>query len=251
MLRDRSTSRPKGARPAWTRVLRVAIVVAVLAAGLGVSRSSWFHVRRIEITGADHLSRAEVLRIAEISRSANALWLDEGGAEARLEAHAWVAQADIQVVFPVTVRITVIERTAVAVASDGLHEVFLAGDGTPLGTGATIEAAPRVSRGLPNIDLLPAGSVEGSPPDPVGAARALGAMTPALRDLVRNVSVRLDGTLVLSFRGGETVLFGGPGQPVAKARAIERMFAWAVAEGERILRLSVAAPTAPAVILAD
>lgn len=251
MLRDRSTSRPKAGRPRWTRVLRAAIVVAVAAAGLGVSRSSWFHVRRIEIAGAAHLSRSEVLQIAGISRSANALWLDEGRAEDRLEAHAWVARADIQVVFPVTVRITVTERTAVAVASDGLHDVLLAGDGTPLGTGTVIEAAPGTARGLPNIDLLPAGSVEGAAPDPLGAARALGAMTPALRDLVKNVSVQVDGTLVLSFRGGETVLFGGPGQPGAKARAIERLFAWAVAEGERIVRLSVVAPTAPAVILAD
>jgi cell division protein FtsQ len=251
MLGTRPTSRPIAERPRWARVLRVAVVLLVAASGLVLSRSSWFHVRRIEIAGADHLSRGQVLEIAGISRSANALWLDEGGAEDRLEAHAWVARADIQVILPVTVRISVVERTPVAVASDGLYEVLLATDGTSLGTGAAIEAAPRTSGGLPHIDLLPAGTVDGAAPDPASAARAIGAMTPALRDVVKNVSVKLDGTLVLTLRGGGTVLFGSTGQPGAKARAIERMLAWADAEGERIIRLSVIAPTAPAVIFAD
>ena len=38
---------------------------------------------------------------------------------------------------------------------------------------------------------------------------------------------------------------------VAKARAISRMLAWADAQGERILRLTVTTPRAPAAILSD
>jgi len=251
MPRDRAAGRTGAPRSGWHRVLLAILVAAIVAVGFGVSRSSWFHVRRIQIAGADHLTRADVLRIAGISSSSNALWLDEVLAEERLEANPWVARADVQRVFPVTVRITVSERTAVAVASDGVHTVLLAGDGTPLGTGATMLASRRLSKGLPDIELLPAGTVEGSAPSPVGAARALGAMAPALRDLVKDVSVLSNGSLVLSFRGGETVLFGGPEQLFAKARAIERMFAWASWAGERIVRLSVVAPTAPSALFAN
>lgn len=229
-------------------MLRTAISVAIILAGFGLSRSSWFHVRRIEVSGADHLSRTEILQIAGISRSSNALWLDEARAEGQLATHAWVASADVHVVFPVTVRIDLVERTPVAVATDGLHDVLIAGDGSSLGTGAA-GPPPGTPHGLPLIELLPAGSVEGEAPDPVGAARALGAMSAELLDRVKSVSVQLDGTLVLAIRGGPRIWFGSPTDAGAKARAIERMLGWAEAEGEQILRLSVVAPGAPAAIL--
>ncbi len=226
------------------------IVASIVVAGVSVSRSAWFHVRRLEVSGARHLSRAEVLEIAGISRSSNALWLDEGRAERRLVTNAWVADAEVQVVLPVTVRIAVVERTPVAVASDGLREVLLSGDGSSLGLGVTAGPRSGTPRGLPLIELLAARSVEGAAPTPVGAAVALGAMSPELRDRVKTVSVQLDGTLVLSMRDGPRVWFGSPTQVVAKARAIERLLVWGEAAGERILRLSVVAPGSPAATLA-
>ncbi len=232
------------------RVVAVAIALVTVVAGIAVSRSSWFHARRIEVSGAAHLSRAEILAIAGISRSSNALWLDEGGAEGRLLSHAWVAEADVQVVLPVTIRISVVERTPVAVASDGLREILLSGDGSSLAVGAAAGPRPRTPHGLPVISLLAARSIDGAAPDPVGAARALGAMSPELRDLVKSVSVQLDGTLLLTMRAGPRVWFGSPTQAAAKARAIERMLQWEEAEGERILRLSVVAPGSPAATLA-
>jgi hypothetical protein len=75
-------------------------------------------------------------------------------------------------------------------------------------------------------------------------------MSPELRDRVKSVAVQLDGTLVLTMRAGPRVWFGTPTQIVAKARAIERMLVWEQAEGERIQRLSVVAPGAPAATLA-
>jgi cell division protein FtsQ len=240
--------RPRSGRS--RRLVVAAIVATVVVAGFAASRSSWFHVRRIEVSGAGHLSRAEVLEIAGISRSSNALWLDEGNAERRLLSHAWVAEADVQVVLPVTVRVLVVERTPIAVASDGLRVVLLSGDGSSLAVGATAGPRPGTPHGLPRIELLVARSVDGTAPNPVGAARALGAMSPELRDRVKGVSVQLDGTLVLTLRAGPTVRFGTPTQVAAKARAIERMLQWEAVEGERILRLSVVAPGSPAATLA-
>lgn len=248
MRRADRMRRPRTGHP--RRLVAAAIVASIAVGGFAVSRSSWFHVRRIEVSGAGHLSRAEVLEIAGISKTSNAVWLDEASAERRLLSHAWVAEADVEVVLPVTVRVAVVERTPIASASDGSREVLLSGDGSSLAVGGTAGPRPGAPHGLPLIELLAARSVDGTPPNPVAAARALGAMSPELRDDVKNVTVQLDGTLVLTMRAGPIVWFGGPTQIVAKARAIERMLLWAEAEGERILRLSVVAPGAPAAILA-
>jgi hypothetical protein len=46
------------------------------------------------------------------------------------------------------------------------------------------------------------------------------------------------------------VRFGAPSGVAPKARAIAQALAWAEAEGERILTLSVVSPSAPAATLA-
>lgn len=216
--------------------------IVLLVGGLTASRSSAFDVRRLEVSGANHLHRARVLAIAGISRSTNVVWLDEGAAERRLDAEAWIADADVRATFPLTIEISITERSPVAVAR-GDVVALMAADGTALGSG-------RAPRGLPVIDLGSMGPVEGVRPSPVGAARALGAMTPALRAQVARVRVLLDGTLEIRLREGPTVRFGTPEDARRKARAIERMLSWARGEGASIRTLSVVSPSAPAASLA-
>ena len=212
--------------------------VALVIGGAAASHSSALHVRRVEVSGADHLHRPQVVRIAGISNATNALWLDEGAAERRLEAEPWVEDADVRVTFPLTVEIDVRERSPVAVVRGELTSL-MAADGTALGSGA-------VPRGLPVIELGAVGSVEGVRPSPVGAARVLGAMTPALRAQVARVRVLLDGTLELRLRDGPTVRFGTPEDARRKAVTIERMLSWARREGTPLRTLSVVSALAPA-----
>jgi cell division protein FtsQ len=224
---------------------RATLVGAVLlvVGGIVASRSSAFHARRVEVTGANHLHRAQVIAAAGISKATNVLWLDEDAAERHLEAQPWIDRADVRVAFPLTVEIAVTERSPVAVTTGGVVSL-MAGDGTALGSG-------KVPRGLPEIELGALGSVEGPRPSPVGAARALGAMTPAMRANVARVRVLLDGTLELRLRGGPTVAFGTPEDARRKGRTIERILAWAVAERTEIRTLSVVAPFAPAATVAE
>ena len=144
---------------------------------------------------------------------------------------------------PLTVEIAVHERSPVAVAR-GAVTSLMAGDGTALGSGT-------VPRGLPVIELGGAGSVEGIRPSPVGAARVLGAMAPALRARVARVRVLLDGTLELRLRGGPTVRFGTPEDAERKAVTIRRMLAWAGSEGTPLRTLSVVSALAPAATFVD
>ena len=217
--------------------------VALVIGGVTASRSSAFDVREIEVSGNDHLHRPQVVRIAGITDATNALWLDEGQAERRLEAEPWIADADVRVTFPLNVEIAVRERTPVALAQ-GAVTSLMAADGTALGSG-------NVPRGLPVIELGGAGRAEGVRPSPVGAARVLGAMTPALRVQVARVRVLLDGTLELRLRDGPTISFGTPGDARRKAVTIRRMLVWARTQGTPLRTLSVVAPLAPAATFID
>jgi cell division protein FtsQ len=217
--------------------------VALVIGGVTASRSSAFDVRGIEVSGNDHLHRPQVVRIAGITDATNALWLDEGQAERRLEAEPWIADADVRVTFPLNVEIAVRERTPVALAQ-GAVTSLMAADGTALGSG-------NVPRGLPVIELGGAGRAEGVRPSPVGAARALGAMTPALRVQVARVRVLLDGTLELRLRDGPTISYGTPGDARRKAVTIRRMLVWARTQGTPLRTLSVVAPLAPAATFID
>ncbi len=229
-----STSR----RRRWSiAAVSILFVVGVFT----VSRSSAFDVRRFEVSGGNHLHRARLLAIAGITMSTNVLWLNEGAAEHRLEAEPWIADADVRATFPLTIQVSVTERSPVAVARGDVVSL-MAADGTSLGSG-------HAPRGLPVIELGATSSVEGVRPSPVGAARALGAMTPALRAQVARVRVLLDGTLELRLRDGPTVRFGTPDDARLKARAIERMLSWARTQGTEILNLSVVSASAPAATL--
>ena len=190
-------------------IAAAAASVVLVAGGIAASRSSAFHARRLEVSGAHHLRRGDLIEVAGISKATNALWLDEAEAERRLEAEPWIAAADVRVAFPLTIEIAVTERSPVAVARGNVLSL-MAADGTALGPG-------KVPRGLPVIELGAARPLEGVRSSPVAAARALGAMAPSLRAEVARVRVLLGGTLELRLRGGPTVLFGTPDEARRKA----------------------------------
>ena len=240
-----STSRPAewfGSLGATRRAAVIAsVAVAFVAGAFLASRTSLLDVRRIEVSGGDHVHRAELVAIAGVSKQTNVLWFDEGAAERRLEAQPWIARADVSASLPLTIEIAVTERTPVAVMGDGAGSL-IAGDGTALGGTAR-------DGSLPRIELGTVTTAEGQPPSPVGAARVLGAMPPVLRSKVTRVGVMLDGTLELRLAGGTTVRFGTPDDAARKVEAIRRMLAWAEQEGNALRTVSVVAPTAPSATL--
>jgi cell division protein FtsQ len=232
-------------RARTARLLGAVAVFTVIAGGVALSRTSLLRARAIEVTGHSALSRAAVVAISGLDRHTNVLWFDDEVAERRLESNAWVADAVITVSLPSTFRIDLIERIPVAVTWDRRGYMLVAGDGTSLGP----PERPADARGLPLISLAPTVIFEGSPQSPEGAALALGAMDPDLRASVVRVSVLLDGTLEVWLRSGPRILFGGPSGFAPKSRAISQALAWAEAEGERLLSLSVVSPAAPAATL--
>lgn len=223
-----------------TRWLVVAAVTAAAVALVLVSRSSLLDARSVRVGGASHLSRAEILAAAEVSRDANVLWLDEGEAERRLESEPWIQDAAVRAELPWTIEITVRERTPVAVASDGIRSILVAGDGTLLG------AAER-SSGLVQIDLP--STTTGDRADELAAAagRAVGAMSEAVRGRLSSVEIASDGTLQLRVDGAITVSYGFASRIDRKAESLARILAWSEETGEVLSRVSVVSPELPAV----
>jgi cell division protein FtsQ len=225
-------------RRVWV-ALAVVLASALVAAGFVLSRSSVFHVRHVEVTGAAHDSRADIVRLSGVTRATNALWLDEGSVERRLEQDPWIASATVSTSFPWTVHVQVVERTPAAVVDRGTDRLLVATDGTPLGP------AGRVS-GLPLIVMPPAGALEGAPPSLEPAARAVGGLPPSILARVRQVIVSLDGTLEMRIVDGPRIDFGPATQIEAKGRAIASVLAWSDAEGEPLATVNVVAPGSPA-----
>ena len=240
---------------AWRPAVIVLAAVALIAGGLLLSRSSFAHARGIEVSGTDHLSRSDVVGLAAVSKATNVFWLDEGSIERSLETHPWVADAEIDVALPATIRIEILERIPVAAVSDGLARTLVAADGTPLGTASGIRDLPTIhlpmvagvdGRAWPQgVSAIP----HGARPSPRGAAVALGAMSPALRADVVSVRIFLDGTMTLRLDSGLHVRYGEPAAPTAKAQTLERILAWGRATGEAIANVNVASPRTPAVRL--
>jgi cell division protein FtsQ len=225
-------------RRAWA-VLGVVLALGLAAAGFTLSRSSVFHVRHVEVSGAAERSRADIVRLSGVTQATNALWLDEGAVERRLEQDRWIANATVSTSFPWTVHVQIVERTPAAIVDRGTDRLLVATDGTPLGL------AGRVS-GLPLIVMPPAGAIEGAPPSLEPAARAVGGLPPAILARVRQVIVSLDGTLEMRLVDGPRVQFGPATQIAAKGRAIASVLAWSDDEGEPLATVNVVAPGAPA-----
>jgi len=237
--RDRRPRRLHGVKR-WLPV--AAAAAALAAAAFFVSRSSVLHARGIEVLGGAHRSRAEIVAAAEVSRQTNVLWFDEAAVETRLEADPWIASADVGVSLPWTIEITVVERTPVAVATGAVGEVLVAADGTELGPASH-------SGGLPRIRLPIGPTFEGLHASPGPAARAIGAMGPDLRAKVASVTVAADGTLQVRLLGGVGIRYGSASELRRKAAALDRILAWAEAEGQSLATVNLVAPDLPAVKL--
>jgi cell division protein FtsQ len=225
----------------WWRLVAVAgTAMAFAALLLLLTHSGVFHVRTIEVDGAAHLDRTDVVRLSGVTDATNAVWLDEKTVEERLETDPWIRRARVSVTLPWTVHISLRERRPVAAVRQTSGLLAVAGDGTALGSASR-------SPGLPVIVMPPISAVEGALPSLTGPALALGALEPKLRARVVRVVVASSG-LDLILDDGTRIDYGAADLFAPKARAIEDVLGWAETQGTEIRSIDVSAPTSPAVV---
>lgn len=117
-------------------IIRILVVMLVTVTLLV---ASWFilPVQNAQIEGLSHLSRPEVLGLANARPGDPWLWIARFRLQA-LQNHPWVLSAKVTRVFPSDVRLNIVERVPVARLLKGTHEVVLSVDGIEL------PEAPRV-----------------------------------------------------------------------------------------------------------
>lgn len=106
------------AGPVLARVLLVLIVVGICAAGGAlVYFSNLFPIENIEVVGAEHLSKEEVVQSAAVPADSTMLRVDTGAIEGRLKENGWVRSASVSRQLPGTLKITITERQVAAVVT--------------------------------------------------------------------------------------------------------------------------------------
>lgn len=200
---------------------------------LAVTLSPVFHVRKIELTGDEHLRRKEVLRLAGIGAGANALFLDEGAVERRLISDPWIRSATVTTSLPSEVDIKISERSPVGVLERSGGYVLVAGDGTLLGDASS-------SQGLPTV--IPTAQGGG---DLRAPASVLAPMGRSLRAMVIEVGLDADGMVLLRLSSGVRVVYGPPTETAAKAEALDALLAWSRDEHARLEFVDVRFPSSP------
>ena len=89
-------------------ILAVLITLAVGAVVLYFSPA--FSVKQVTVSGVEHLTSKEMTELASVPSGTTLLRIDTGAIKERIMLDAWVADVDVQRVFPDTINLAVTER---------------------------------------------------------------------------------------------------------------------------------------------
>lgn len=213
-------------------------VVCAVVWGLVALRSPLVDVDRVQVSGVEHSTEAEVRAALGAGRGTPMVEVDPGAAARRVEALPWVAEARVARLWPGTVRVVVEERTAVAAVR---HP---AGWAAVDAAGRLLAVGPEAPAALPLVDALHAGEPGATVTGPDRTLLAtLGDLPSSLRERVAELRRGSDG-VVLELAAGPCVVLGDRSELDEKAGAAEAVLAGLdVPEGARI---DVRVPSAPA-----
>lgn len=216
-----------------------AAVVAVAAGAVVATRSPLLDVDYVDVRGAEHTPRAELLQVTGLDGSPLLIDLSTDEVARRARRLPWVAEARAQKEWPATVRLEVKERVATATLPGENGQWVLVDDG-----GRILEALPQRPAEVPAVTgLAPAGA----PGSSVGAAAVgslqVAASLPAeVRPRVAEV-VAVGGEVELKLLPLGTVRLGPPDLLRAKMEALATMITKVDLRRLQVLDLRV--PSAP------
>jgi cell division protein FtsQ len=216
-------TRRRFARRQWARrwlSLRYVLVVLVVLALVSTSVylvffSARLQVARVEVVGNELLSDARVRERADVPVGEQLALVDLDRADARVGSMAEVKSVDVTRSWPDTVRIEVVERTAVAVVEIAGSLRGLDPDGVVF---REYRSAPR---GMPRIRP---GADAGT--DALKeAAAVVSALPEDLSTRVDHVEVATVDQITLVLRDGRQVMWGSAEESALKAEVIDPLLA--------------------------
>lgn len=182
------------ARRETRRRMRRAVVVATLVMLVGVAwallHSSLLSARVVTVSGSAHTPDAAVVAAAGLADHPPLVDVSTAAAAAGVERLPWVERATVVRQWPDGVRISVVDRSAVAVVAEP----------APAQGWALIDASGRV---LADVAQRPSGLMEVAGPSPPGAP---GTRVPGLRG-----ALAVSSTLPAAFAGQVTEVAEGSG----------------------------------------
>lgn len=236
----RAQVRAERRRHRLRRTLVVLGLLALVAAGYAVERSSLVALQEIQIDGTDRLAPEDVRDAAALELGTSTVRLRLGAAEDRVRELPLVRDVSIHRVDPLTVRIDVQERVPILVASGGGRRVLVDEDGVVV-AGGTAPGLPEVS-----VDRVPTpGETVEDVPALANAHAVLTALPGPLRAVVTRYEAHSAHELDLVLDTGVRVRFGDAARVDEKARALG-----AVLEdlgGRQVTTIDVRAPSTPTV----
>ncbi len=230
-------------RAAGRRRLRLVVtglvVMGLIAAAWGATRSPLLDVDRIVVEGATKTGDAAVRRAAGVHPGRSMTGVDVGGADRRVSRLPWVLRTDVIREWPSTVKIRVIERRATAVVrQDGAAWVLVDRVGRVLAEALTPPPGLVVVDGVPFAGA-PGTRVAATAHDPLEVAAEL---PPGLAPRVATVTLGANGVELRLLPQGVVVL--GAATAVAdKLRAAQTVLA--AVDGRTVSNLDVRIPSSP------
>ncbi|MBC6447699.1 cell division protein FtsQ/DivIB [Actinokineospora xionganensis] len=181
--------------------------LGVIALVYVVLFTSVFGVRGVEVFGTTVLTHDDVRKAAAVEAGSPLVRLDTDEIAARVAALPRVRSVDVRRSYPVTVRITLVERTPFAVITkpDGVHLVDV--DGVDFGV------VPVAPPGLPQLAAA-------DPPTIKAAVTVLAAVPDPLRPQVASVSAETVGNVKITLADGRLVKWGSAEHSDRKAAVL-------------------------------
>lgn len=104
-------------------VIAVLVVIGLLVAvGFGVYWSSLFSIKKVTVSGVEHLTSQEMTLLANVPSDSTLLRVDTSAIESNIMRDAWVSDVSVKRVFPDTLELAVTEREIGATAQIGVEE---------------------------------------------------------------------------------------------------------------------------------
>jgi cell division protein FtsQ len=220
---DRATSRSRRAfaRRQWARrwltwkyVVASVLLVALVVGGIWMFWfSSLLAVQKVDVFGATSLSSAQVREAAKVPVGEPLARVDIAAIGARVRALAVVRTVDVTREWPHAVRITITERTPVAVVELGGQLRGVDADGV------VFRDYARAPLGLPRLQ-----TTSDTSRDALAEGAAVAAALPeAIATKVDHLEVQTVDEITLVLKDGRTVQWGSSDQSGLKAEVLQAL----------------------------